>query len=98
MKFNYITKNHEQTKLLEEKIKLLEDSGCFSVLCGSHEFNVQYLSGTDNTILLEPVNPNTEVLLGNIYKKDIGFKIANVSFSDKEAEFSIKGVEFKYKG
>jgi len=96
MKFNYITKNHEQTKLLEEKIKLLEDSNCFGVLCGNHEFDVQCLNSV-NTILLKPVYSDTKVYISNIYNKDIDFKITNVSFLDKEVEFSLKGTEFEYK-
>ena len=94
-KFNYTTKNHEQTKLLEEKIKLLEDSNCFGVTSGKPEFNVEYINGV---VVLRPSSPDTAVFFNDVYKKNTDFKITNVFSTEKEhiTEFSLKETDYKY--
>jgi len=97
MKFYYITENHEQTKLLEERIKSLEDFGCFGVISGRPEWDVGYMSNVD-VVVLRPRSPDTEVFFENVYKKKGDFKIKNVSFTKREqiVEFSLDGTNYKY--
>jgi len=63
-KYIYTSKNSLETKGLEDKIKILEESSCFEVTSGPHEFIVKNENGI---VVLEPGSPDAPFFVGLLY-------------------------------
>ena len=96
MEWIYKTRSSEETKLLEEKIGLLEDSHCFGRISGPPSFGVEHIEGV---VTIMPTDPQTCVYIEHFYENiDIDFDIDHVELLKEEnvVDFRIDNTNYKY--
>jgi len=100
-KYTYISNSSPETKILEDKIKILEESalcGAFGVTGGPNDFTVKH--DEVGRIVLEPKVSNTEFVvsiphIGSKYKDT--FKITNFDHEREKntLDFEIEGICYR---